>query len=111
MKEFLDYLSAMEEKMKAEAVKLNGEERQDDANLTKVRANVYGICKSVLQVLDANKTGETLSNLQTTWENSLRIAREHEDVKKTVIEQIKLEALEEIRAELGRWVCENGDGV
>lgn len=97
MERFLAWLTEEETSLQQEAEQLRLDGRVDDGNLTKVRANVYGICKSVLRVLDAEKGALKLAELHTTWDASRVLAREHGDESKAVIEDIKLQTLDEIQ--------------
>lgn len=84
---------------------LAASDRKDDSNLVKIRINVYGICKSIYSVL-INTMKSELSRqylqkldeqLAQNWKASYIRAKEHDDVKKAVIEEIKLQTLEEIK--------------
>lgn len=85
---------------------LQNENRGDEATFEKVKANVYDIFKTILSV--AIKTsGENeraaalffkkkLDEIPASWEQSLFVATEHDDVKKAHIEKTKLEAAQDI---------------
>ena len=73
--------------------------------MLKVRINIYGICKSIYNVF-SNRTENSrwktdylqkLENLEQSWKSSYTKAKEHDDVKKAVIEEIKLQTLKEIK--------------
>lgn len=86
------------ERLRRESVRLAADDRKDEGDLTKIRANVYGICKSVYQVLDGEKARAKLGALHDSWETALAAARDYNDLKKASIETIKLETLDEILA-------------
>lgn len=100
MKQFMAYLDSKADFYRQESRRLTADDRRDEGDLAKIRANVYGICKSVFQVQDAERALDIMNGLRGEWETSLSAAREHNDVKKATIEEIKLETLKEIRAEL-----------
>ena len=96
MEWFMAILEEREERLRRESVRLAEDDRKDEGDLTKIQANVYGICKSIYQVLDGEKARAKLTSLQDSWETSLAAARDHDDLKKASIETIKLETLAEI---------------
>lgn len=100
MEQFMAYLDEKAEFMRQESRRLTADDRRDEGDLAKIRANVYGICKSVFQVLDAEQANRKLAGLKGEWETSLAAARAHGDTKKAAIEEIKLETLGEISAVL-----------
>ena len=105
MKAFLKYIDKTVENLKQEEEKLASTDRKDEANLVKVRINVYGICKTVYQVFAQNKEGKVLANaylekldsLEEGWQASQKKAKEYDAVEKAVIEEIKLQAIADIR--------------
>ena len=100
MEKFVTYLDQQAARLREESRKLAADHRRDEGDLTKICANVYGICKSVFQVLDSRKAKAKLTGLHDTWSKNLEAAREHDDVKQAVIEEIKLETLAEIQGKL-----------
>lgn len=96
MDNVLSWLEASQERLLKESKTLAADDRRDESDLAKVRANVYGICKSVFQVLDREKAEAKIAGLHTEWEQSRTAALAHDDGKKALIEEIKLEALKEI---------------
>lgn len=96
MEQFMAYLDTSMARLLQESSARTADERKDEGDLLKVRANVYGICKSIFQVLDEKRGRAKLNELENTWEKALEEARKYGDVKKTVIEEIKIETLNEI---------------
>lgn len=102
---FINYIDECTEKLLQEEKKLAASDRKDEANLVKIRINVYGICKIYFETESKNKSGkelqevypQRLERLSEPWKISLEKAKEHEDTKKAVIEEIKLETLEDIK--------------
>lgn len=87
------------------AAALTAEDRIDDANLEKIRGNVYGIFVSVLQAAQKQSSDEAAQ--RTLFENNLeripsgwRIARqkaeERGDTVRLVQEDVKLAAIDEV---------------
>lgn len=104
MKQFMAYLDSKADFYRQESRRLTEDDRRDEGDLVKIRANVYGICKSVFQVLDTPKAVCKLDGLRNEWETSRRAAQVHGDGKKAAIEEIKLETLAEIQAELQKEI-------
>lgn len=84
---------AKEEKLLAE------EDRKDDANMCRIRSNIYGIFLSFLEVSADMGDEERESFIRSraarvsqAWEESRKKAKEHKDAEKILIEEIKLEA-------------------
>ena len=100
MKQFLAYLDDKAAQLRVESVQLSADDCRDESNLTKIRANVYGICKSVLQVQGIGKAKVILTGLHDTWSKNLEMARVHDDAKQAIIEETKLETLAEIQEAL-----------
>lgn len=82
-------------------------ERRDEANLEKVRANVYDIFRTILSV--AGKTCKEdpvavkqfflkkMEQIPANWVTSCEQAEKHGDTVKMTIERIKLDTVAEIR--------------
>lgn len=106
MKEFITYLSNSIENAGKKEQELISSERKDEANLQKIRANIYGICHTIFEVVLKSKSGEELEkeytskldNLPKNWVESYEKAKVHNDVEKILIEETKLEVLKEVRA-------------
>lgn len=88
---------------------LIADERKDEAIFEKIRANVYGIFRSVLDVAvencgeDADKLCDffsmRLERIPAGWGAAYEAARDHDDAGKVKIEEIKLAAVQEIKTE------------
>ena len=102
MNQFMAHLDQKADFYREESRRLAADDRRDEGDLAKIRANVYGICRSVFQVLSAEDAMRKLNGLSSEWETSRLQALDHGDEKKAAIEAIKLETLAEIRAELER---------
>lgn len=115
MSKYIEYLDSTMKELKQMEEELLDTDRKDEANFAKIRINICDICKTVYGVAVKKSSGEALKeeyiNLMTkiseSWRVSLAKAKEHDDVQKVVIEEIKLEMLSQIFVkfeELG--VCE-----
>ena len=89
--------------------------RKDEANFAKIKINICDVCRTIYNVHAKTKAGAELTSeyvrqltrLKENWKMSLEKAKEHEDVQKVVIEETKLEMLQQIESkyeELG--ACE-----
>ena len=88
------------------------DERTDEANFEKVKGNVYDIFRTILSV--AVKTSQGDSNavqhffvqkaqqIPSSWVTSYDKAKQHNDVVKMQIEQIKLDAIGEIKEKFAK---------
>ena len=104
MKEFITYLSCKIEEGKAKTASLLADGRTDDANFTKVRTNIYDVCRTVSQVL-INRPGAgtdairaQLERFRTEWTAALEKAKQHDNINRIAVEETKLTALDDIIA-------------
>lgn len=95
MERFLAYLDRAAEQSRLETEKLRAADRADEADLTKIKTNVYGICRTVFQAVGQAKYREKLSELQETWTAALAAARQYGDTERAVVEEVKLQALKD----------------
>lgn len=106
MKKYEEYLTQFITTLQWQEKELIAADRKDDANLTRVKSNVYGICQTVWGVFAkeadqqaaCGKYRAKLDDLEQTWSVSLAKAKEYDDVEKAVIEELKLQALRDARA-------------
>ena len=105
MKQFIEYIDKSVVKLEKEEKDLITSERKDESNLVKIKLNIYGVCKTIFEVV-SKTSGQNdrkdvyltkLDNLSQSWKTSYEKANQHQDVTKLVIEEIKLQTLEEIR--------------
>ena len=100
MDDFIAYLDSRIEEGKTKTAELLAEGCRDDANLSKVRTNIYDICKTVSRAL-LNRPGAVkvqLERLHTEWSASLEKAKQYDNVNGIVVEETKLSALDDIIA-------------
>ena len=87
------------------AAALAAEDRRDDANLEKIRGNVYGIFVSVLQAAQKQSSDEAaqraffennLERIPSGWRIARQKAEERGDTVRLVQEDVKLAAIDEV---------------
>lgn len=104
---FVSYLDGRIAACKQRGKQLTEDDRADEGNLEKIRANVYDIFKTVLSVAGRVCGGDGSAErdffLQKTeeipagWKASYEKARQNGDARKMHIEGIKLDTVREIR--------------
>lgn len=103
---FMNYLDQRTASVQKDTLRLIADDRRDEANFEKIRANIFQIVKSMLQASARMSQEEServrfleskLALFQETWEGYLAKAKEHGDDLKVVQEQTRLEALAEIQ--------------
>ena len=103
---FINYLDQRISSIQEDTLRLIADDRRDEANFEKIRANIFQIVKTMLQASarisqeESERVSFLESNIalfQETWEGYLMKAKEHGDDLKIVQEQTRLEALAEIR--------------
>ena len=104
--EFLDYIDTSIAACAKKERALIAENRKDEANMERIKSNVYGIAKSLYQVTEAlaEKHGEEHGTMfvdkfkavMAPWKMSLEAAKKHNDGEKECVEMIKLSTAEEI---------------
>ena len=108
MNEFVMYLNNAIETANKKEQELIATERKDEANLQKIRANIYGICLTVVQVVAKEKSGEELwtdyrnrlDNISKSWVESYEKAKAHQNVEKILIEETKFQVLNEVKEKI-----------
>lgn len=87
-------------------MQLNQDHRNDEANFEKIRANIFQVIKTVFLAYQKTPRAERelrtlmdakLTLFERTWTDSMAKAKEHSDEKRVLQEQVKLEAVKEIR--------------
>ncbi|MFT4146129.1 MAG: hypothetical protein QM644_16890 [Mobilitalea sp.] len=102
-KEFINYLEKSSEEALHQEKKLILDERKDEANLVKIKNNIYNIFKiTFVSIIKNEKSGEVeikslfiekLESIPKNWIASYEIAKLHNDAEKILIEEIKLQTL------------------
>ncbi len=104
MDDFLEYLSQRIRSVRDDITRLEESGCQDEADFAKVRMNIYDVCHTVTNVLigrpgAGRKAVETqLERFRGSWSAALENARKHGDARNVVVEETKLEALEDVIA-------------
>lgn len=89
--------------------------RRDEANMEKIRANVYEVFRTVINAAEKTQSSDAaakgffisrLDSIPASWQAALDKAREHDDDERAAIEMIKLEAAADIKAALVLWEAE-----
>ena len=105
---FCNYLDAKMEEITLNEQQLLTEERKDEASHEKIKSNIYQIFKTIYFSLEKNPTRtqaeikeqflEKLEVIPNNWKIALDKARQHQDAERILIEEIKFEIRDEIRA-------------
>ena len=105
---FYNYLDVKMKESTLNEQQLLKEERADEASHEKIKSNIYQIFKTIYLSLEKNPTRtqeeikeqflEKLEAIPNNWKIALDKAREHQDAKKILIEEIKFEIRDEIQA-------------
>ena len=105
MDKLMSALQAKVSEAAQSAAALAAEDRRDDANLEKIRGNVYGIFVSVLQAGAKQSSDEAaqrtffegnLERIPSGWRIARAKAEERGDTVRLVQEDVKLAAIDEI---------------
>lgn len=101
---FRTYMETEKNSCLMRAETLVKDSRQDEANMEKIRANVFDIFNTVsgaaVMRFPENAKSFLLNKMETipqAWETSKATAQEHGDYTKALIEEIKLQAISEIK--------------
>lgn len=106
MEELMKALQAKVEEAAQSAAALMAEDRIDDANLEKIRGNVYGIFVSVLQAAEKQSADNltrrefferNLERIPSNWHLARDAAWKRGDTVRLVQEDVKLSALDEVQ--------------
>lgn len=106
MDQFIRYLEEERSRLGAKETELCADGRKDEGNIEKVKFNVYGMCLAIYQTVKQQCTPETLNSVYLKrleefpgkWEDSLKKAEKYADEKRILVEQAKLETLQEVRS-------------
>lgn len=118
MKTVIENMNKFLEQRKAEvleeAARLIADERKDESNFLKAKANIYDVFKALLGAsykaacndknafyADFKKRAETVP---AVWRKSLEEASRHGDTKKVLTEEAKLSAADEIIAKFDELI-------
>lgn len=104
MNKYIEFLNETIYELHREEEALIAASRKDEANFLKMKGNICDICRTLYSVSAKTRSGaelkaeyiRQLTRLPENWRISLEKARAHNDVEKVVIEEMKLEILEQI---------------
>lgn len=104
METFVKELQAVAEQLRQQANGFAAQRRQDDADLTKIRANIYDICATIGTVVCKNTAPgqreavwlKKLEELPRGWRAALEMAQTHGNGQRAAVEELKLETLEAV---------------
>ena len=100
-KEYFEFLDTRKQQAMTEVLDLIKDDRKDESNVLKAKANIYDIFKALWSAAKNTSTDmesfkeaflNKASAIPSAWETSLQKAREHNDTFKILIEEAKLEA-------------------
>ena len=104
MNAFLQELEQVSAELRQQAGQFAAQQRQDDADLTKIRANIYEICATIGKVMCKTRPEEAreaaflkkLEELPQNWRVALEAAEAHGNTQRAAVEELKLEALADV---------------
>lgn len=111
--QFEAYLTGNMAQCDKEIESLNKDFRNDEADIVKIRKNIFDIFLKMFRMAVANGKDdeevkgwflEKAETIPANWKLSLEAARAHNDTRKLLEEETKLKAIEEIEAEFGRLI-------
>ncbi len=112
IKRMNQFLNDQIELCRKEEKSLQADSRKDEADFQKIKANVYDIFRTILSAAqkagsgDLEKTKEFFllkaEQIPANWKAAYETAKLHDDTKRMVIEELKLNTIEEIKKEFLR---------
>lgn len=99
MNQFINWCDERTRECLTQKAALHADGREDEASFMQIRANVYGIFRSVCTALKGDTTQllARLTSIPASWETALSEAERHGDEARAHIERIKLETAAAIR--------------
>lgn len=102
---FIEYIDNKIKELKNEEMLLEKENKKDEANFVKIKINICEVCKTLYNVSKKAPNGQNakefyiqkLEKLSMEWNESKDKAKEHNDIGKVIIEELKLEVLNEVK--------------
>ena len=104
--EFFAFLDNARQNALEEAETLTKDDRKDEGNILKAKANIYDIFKAIWNAADGMADDKEsfreafrkkAEMIPSAWVTSLEKAKEHNDTHKILIEEAKLSAVSEIK--------------
>lgn len=111
MTTFLQELEQVAIDLRQQAGQFAAQQRQDDADLTKIRANIYEICATIGKVMCKTQPEgaqeaaflKKLEDLPQNWRVAMETAEAHGNTQRAAVEELKLETLEDVLARFRTW--------
>lgn len=105
MEQFTAYMEETVRNLQRKEQALAQSDRKDEANMVKIQINIYGVCRTIYEAVRKNSLPEEvekaylqkIDRLPENWELSLEKARAHGDVEKILVEELKLEAWQDVK--------------
>lgn len=104
--DFVKFLDEQTSAVYKDINRLTEDNRKDEANFEKIRANIYQVLKTIFLASmrisgeeweQVGYFGGRLDVMEETWRSSLAKASEHNDTVRAIQEQVKLEVMDEVR--------------
>ena len=102
-----DYFDAQISLCEQRGKKLLADDRTDEANFEKVKANIYDVFRTIFSVAVQNGKGDSeavksffilkTEQIPSNWATAYNKAKQYDDAVKMQIEQIKLDTVGEIK--------------
>ncbi|MDE6639504.1 MAG: hypothetical protein K2K63_03140 [Acetatifactor sp.] len=116
-KEFTAWLGSQIAACEKRREKLLADERSDESDFEKIKANIYDIFRTVFTVALKTGNGDTdtairffllkAEEIPANWKAAYEKAKQHNDVHKMQIESLKLETMQDIKTAFERiWEVE-----
>ena len=106
-KEFTAWLGSQIAACEKRREKLLADERSDESDFEKIKANIYDIFRTVFNVALKTSDGDAdaarrffllkAEEISANWKASYDKAKQHNDVHKMQIERLKLETMQDIK--------------
>ena len=102
---FFNFLDDRKEDVLAQVSALISDDRKDESNVYKAKANIYDIAKAIYGASEKQAPSENLKEdflkrfdkITSPWAENLERAKAHGDSLKEMIDEAKLEAVSEIK--------------
>ena len=111
-KEFTTWLDSQIAACEKRREKLLADERSDESDFEKIKANIYDIFRTVFNVAlktsdgDADAAGRffllKMEEIPANWKAAYDRAKQHDDAHKMQIESLKLETMQDIKTAFER---------
>ncbi len=103
---FTQYLDQRTAEVNKLTLKLAEDDRRDEADFEKIRSNIFQVIKTIFSASGRVSPYEAeqirffdhkLTDIEETWQKALAAAKDHNDEKRVLQEQTKLEVISEVR--------------